>query len=90
MDFQNDKDLQRKLGIESLLSSSGFPILERELFELETCIEDSIAQQCKTSVSVNDLGVFNYDLGRKAGLAMALNILEQLREEVRDTSLTKR
>lgn len=90
MELQNDKDLQRLLSIQMFLESGMNEFLEKEYKDFVGCVDEEIRGLEKQAVGLESLSRLNHNLGRKAGLEMALNVLEQLKEELRDNSLAKR
>ncbi len=91
MEIQNDVQMQRALGLHYMFDSAGFKIFEHDLSELKEYAEGQIQQSHNEGFYTADrLSKLNYDLGRKAGLEMVLNVITQLREELNDKSLAER
>lgn len=78
-----DEEMQRKLAIESLFKSQGYSLLKAELDNFIEYADGCVAEhQSNGPVSVAKLDKLNHDLGRKAGLQMVLNVIQQFEEEL--------
>ena len=81
----NDK-MQRKLALKSFLGSSGFKIFAEELGTYVDSNQARLNAILRKPVAPEELADLNINLGIKTGVNAILNILENLRQELEDTS----
>lgn len=78
-----EEEFQYKIKIQSLLEASGFEIFKADLDGfMEFADAQTQIQLGKGHLSADGLELFNYNLGRKSGLEMVLNLLAQYAEEL--------
>lgn len=84
-----DEDTQRKLALNAFMENSA--VFKKQLYDYVAYA----AEQVNTSltngaIDQKDLSKLNYNLGRKQGLEMALNIFDMFKEELEETSSARR
>ena len=78
--------LERKLVLDSLLSSSGFKALNLDLKGFEEFASTQVDIILADSIGMEDIGRLNFNLGVKHGLFMVRNLLQSYQEELEDKS----
>lgn len=79
----NDQEYQRKLALQDLLESAGMKYLREEIENHMLEVGAKIDSQMKSGfISESGLNLFNYNLGRKAGLTNVLNVLKNFEDDL--------
>lgn len=77
---------QRRMALKTFLECAGYKIFEEELQMYYDSSNNHVINKYSSSIGLDKLAGLNYDLGEKAGLGKALNILENFKTELREKS----
>lgn len=79
-----DEKMQNKMALESLVGSAGMRVFKADLNDLVLYADSEIVANKKGHITSEKLSKLNYDLGRKQGLEMVLNVLQGYEDELVD------
>lgn len=77
-----DEKYQRLTSVQSLMESAGMRVLKQDLADDLAYAEVEIESDKKNFINESKLAKLNFDLGRKAGLEMVLNRLDEYKDEL--------
>ena len=86
-DVKSD-EFQKKLALKAFFGCAPYKELREEIDELVKYSDFEITKKMSKPITSDELAKLNFEVGVKSGLFQVLNILENLKEELEDNSLS--